>query len=52
VILDRTLSVSFIAALGEADKALVRNAVEILIATHPQLAGKARVTFPYRTEAY
>jgi SAM-dependent methyltransferase len=52
VIVDRFMSVSFIAVLGEADRAAVKAALENLIATHPQLAGRASIAFPYRTEAY
>jgi hypothetical protein len=52
VILDRFMSVSFIAALGEGDRAEVRAALEHLVATHPALAGKATVAFPYQTQAY
>ncbi|MGF3021361.1 class I SAM-dependent methyltransferase [Methylobacterium aquaticum] len=49
VILDRTLSVSFIAALPEAERARVAEQVRALIARTPDLAGRAEVTFPYRT---
>ncbi|TGD99832.1 class I SAM-dependent methyltransferase [Methylobacterium nonmethylotrophicum] len=52
VILDRTLSVSFIAALPEAERARVTQEVRYLIARTPDLAGRAEVTFPYRTHAY
>ncbi|WP_245442528.1 hypothetical protein [Methylobacterium terrae] len=52
VILDRTLSVSFIAALPEPERARVAARVRDLIARTPGLAGRAEVTFPYRTHAY
>ena len=52
VILDRTLSVSFIAALPEAERARVADAVRDLIARTPELAGRDEVTFPYRTHVY
>lgn len=52
VILDRTLSVSFIAALPEAERAGVAQAVRDLIARTPELAGRDAVTFPYRTQVY
>ncbi|KMO30320.1 SAM-dependent methyltransferase [Methylobacterium tarhaniae] len=51
VILDRTLSVSFIAALPESERARVADAVRGLIARTPELAGRDEVTFPYRTHA-
>ncbi|MCF4125877.1 class I SAM-dependent methyltransferase [Methylobacterium sp. SyP6R] len=52
VILDRTLSVSFIAALPEAERAKVAQSVRDLIARTPELAGRDAVTFPYRTFVY
>ena len=52
VILDRLMSVSFIAALGDEHKAHVRGALRRLIATHPQLAGRGTIAFPYTTHAY
>jgi ubiquinone/menaquinone biosynthesis C-methylase UbiE len=52
VILDRTLSVSFIAALPEVERAGVARAVRDLIARTPELAGRDAVTFPYRTQVY
>lgn len=52
VILDRTLSVSFIAALPEVERARVADEVRSLIARTPDLAGRAEVTFPYRTHVY
>ncbi|MFF7709386.1 methyltransferase domain-containing protein [Pseudomonas sp. NPDC007930] len=52
VVLGRCLSVSFIAALPEAQKQAVTAQIRELIATHPALRGQARVRFPYTTEAY
>ncbi len=52
MILDRTLSVSFIAALPEAERAKVAQSVRDLIARTPELAGRDAVTFPYRTFVY
>jgi len=49
VIVARTLSVSFIAALPPAERAEVERDVRALIAATPELAGQARVTYPYRT---
>jgi hypothetical protein len=52
VIVDRFMSVSFIAVLAEADKAGVESALRALASSHPALRGRDRVAFPYRTEAY
>ncbi|MBU6502391.1 MAG: methyltransferase domain-containing protein [Burkholderiales bacterium] len=52
VIVDRFLSVSFIAALAPAECALVRERIEALIATHPALRGRATVSCPYQTLAF
>ena len=52
VIIDRFLSVSFIAALPAAQKAVVEAQLRELVATHPQLRGRESIVFPYRTEAY
>jgi len=51
VIVDRFLSVSFIASLPEAERAEVRARIEALIATHPALRGRETVRFPYTTLA-
>lgn len=52
VIVNRTLSTSFIAGLPESEREHVADRLRDLIATHPDLAGKAEVTYPYVTEAY
>lgn len=52
VIIDRFLSVSFIAALPAAEKAEVEERLRALVASHPQLRGRDPIAFPYRTEAY
>ena len=52
VILDRFLSVSFIAALPAQEKATVADQLSALIASHPALRGRETIAFPYRTEAY
>ncbi|MBP2301362.1 class I SAM-dependent methyltransferase [Azospirillum picis] len=52
VIVDRTLSVSFIAALPPEEKARVGDRLRSLIAGTQELAGKDEVTFPYETAAY
>ncbi|AXE32096.1 SAM-dependent methyltransferase [Chromobacterium phragmitis] len=52
VIVDRFLSVSFIAALPDDEKRRFAEALRRLIATHPDLRGREEVAFPYRTEAY
>lgn len=52
VIVDRVMSVSFIASLQPAQQDAVRAQLHEVIAQDPALAGQATVTFPYRTEAY
>ena len=52
VIMDRFLSVSFIAALPPAEKATVTAQLRRLIDTHPALQGRDTVAFPYQTQAY
>jgi SAM-dependent methyltransferase len=52
VIVDRTLSTSYIAALPPAEQVAVAGQVRALIAETPELAGKAEVTFPYVTAMY
>ena len=52
VIVDRVASVSFIAALDEQTRAGVLDEVRALIASTPELAGRATVALPYVTQAY
>ena len=52
VILDRFMSVSFIAALAASDKAAVFAQLNDLIATHPELRNQEKISLPYKTEAY
>jgi len=52
VIVDRTASISFIAALDNAERQRLLTRVRELIAATPSLAGRNEVTFPYITMAY
>ncbi len=52
VIVDRCLSISFIAALPLSGQARVAAQVRNLIAATPELAGQSTVTFPYITVAF
>lgn len=52
VILDRFLSVSFIAALSTAEKKVVTEKLQTLIHTHPALCEGTIIEFPYQTHAY
>jgi ubiquinone/menaquinone biosynthesis C-methylase UbiE len=52
VIIDRVMSVSFIASLSADAQRIVRGQLQAVIDTHPALSGQASVAFPYRTEAY
>jgi SAM-dependent methyltransferase len=52
VIIGRTLSTSFIAALPEDRRAAAVAEVRAMIAATPELAGRERIAFPYLTKAY
>jgi len=52
VIINRILSVSFIAALSLQDRQRVRRQIESLINSTPGLANKSHVAFPYTTRTY
>jgi len=52
VIVNRTLSTSFIARLPDAEREAVAGRLRELIANHPDLRGKAQITYPYVTETY
>ena len=52
VIVERVLSVSFIAALPEADRKHVARSLDALIASHAELRDTALIEFPYQTHAY
>lgn len=52
VIMDRFLSVSFIAALPRAEKSRVQAQLLALIGSHPALREHGSVSFPYETQAY
>jgi len=52
VIVDRVMSVSFIASLPPAQQDAVRAQLHDVIATAPALRGQTAVAFPYTTAAY
>lgn len=52
VIVDRVLTVSFIASLPAEARERLAAEVRSVIAATPELAGRDPVTFPYRTEAH
>jgi len=52
VVVDRVMSVSFIASLARDEQERVEAQVRQLIATAPELRGKDMVTFPYDTVAF
>jgi SAM-dependent methyltransferase len=52
VILDHTLSISFIAALPQSEREKVAARVRDLIAATPELAGRQEVVLPYETHAF
>ena len=52
VILDRVLSVSFIAALPDEARSKVADRLKDLIASHPAIKGRESIAFPYHTHAF
>lgn len=48
----RAASVSVVAALGDAERAVVLDRVRGLATTHPDLAGRSRFDFPYTTRVF
>ncbi|MBB4096508.1 methyltransferase domain-containing protein [Sphingomonas kyeonggiensis] len=52
VIVDRTLSVSFVAALPPAEQQRIAARVRALIAATPELVGRDTISFPYETRMY
>lgn len=52
LIMDRIMSVSFIASLPDAPRGAVHQQLHTLIATHPGLQGQAEIAFPYLTRAF
>jgi len=52
VIINRFMSVSFIAAQDEATRTDIEGQIRKLITTHPELKGKAEISFPYATECF
>jgi SAM-dependent methyltransferase len=51
-VLDRVLSTSFIAALGDAERGSVARGVIDLLEADPETAGQDPVVLPYRTDVY
>ena len=52
VVVDRVLSVSFIAALPGPERERVAARVREVVAASPELAGRTEVVFPYETAAF
>ncbi len=52
VIIERFLSVSFVAALPADEQVRVRRRLQDLIETHARLRGRTQIAFPYVTHAY
>lgn len=48
----RVSSISFIAALSPATRTEILDRVRTVATAHPELAGRERFTFPYRTSVY
>lgn len=51
-VVDRVASVSYVAALETAERRKTLDEVRGLLERHPDIAGKARFAFPYRTDVY
>jgi hypothetical protein len=52
VIMNRFMSVSFIAALAPDERARVASELASLAATHPDIAGREIIDMPYVTQAF
>ncbi|MFL6551132.1 MAG: SAM-dependent methyltransferase, partial [Povalibacter sp.] len=52
VIVDRTLSISFVAALPSEQRTQIAQRIRELIERTPELAARKTVRFPYRTVAF
>jgi SAM-dependent methyltransferase len=50
--LDRVASISFVAAMAEAERAEILADVRALLASHPDTAGRAAIALPYRTDVH
>jgi SAM-dependent methyltransferase len=51
-VLDRVASISFVAAMPDAERAEILAEVRALLATHPDTAGRAEVALPYRPDVH
>jgi SAM-dependent methyltransferase len=51
-VLDRVASISFVAAMKEADRGALLAEVRALLASHPDTAGRAQVALPYRADVH
>jgi SAM-dependent methyltransferase len=51
-VVDRVASVSFVAAMPEAERARVLDEVRALLASHPDTAGKDELVLAYRTDVF
>lgn len=51
-VLDRVASISFVAAMPEAERAAILGEVRALVASHPDTAGRAELALPYRTDVH
>ncbi|HET8539875.1 MAG TPA: methyltransferase domain-containing protein [Anaeromyxobacter sp.] len=50
--LDRVASISFVAAMPDAERGEVLAEVRALLASHPDTAGRAELALPYRTDVH
>lgn len=52
MVVDRVMSISFIAALSAEEQTVVEEQVRGLLASHPQTRGAVEIEFPYRTDVF
>ena len=52
VVIDRVMSVSFIAALPDSEQAKVRQQITEMVEHYPALMDKGDITYPYKTSAF
>jgi SAM-dependent methyltransferase len=51
-VVDRVVSISFIAVLPDVERARVADRMRRVLASDPATAGRAEIVFPYRTDAW
>jgi hypothetical protein len=52
VIIERVLSLSYVANLPPSERTNLVERIEVLLATQPDTCGRSDIEFPYRTQAW